>query len=105
MVAAPFLKATFRDQENKSSETKFRQNIIPLEFFVLKLLREFSLIDSLFLVSILLHKKLIKLKKLHIISKYKSIKTNHLLLNYSRLVAIAGIMEESKWNFSCRPLN
>lgn len=99
------MKARFRDQENKSSETKFRQNIIPLEFFVLKLLREFSLIDSLFLVSILLHKKLIKLKKLHIISEYKSIKTNHLLLNYSRLVAIAGIMEESKWNFSCRPLN
>ena len=38
LVTTPLLTAVFRDQENMWNETKFPQNVTPLEYFVQKLL-------------------------------------------------------------------
>ena len=99
LVTTPLLTAVFRDQENMSSETKFPQNVTPLEYFVQKLLLDAESGYDITIISFTTKKKKRKekseFKNLHIFSKYKSIKTNHLSLNDSRLVAIAELLEKT----------
>lgn len=63
LVTTPLLTAVFRDQENMSSETKFPQNVTPLEYFVQKLVLDAESGYDITIISFTTKKKKKKRKK------------------------------------------